>query len=1180
MYPLITEKPFVVFCQLTPSMKKLLIFLLILNGGFLQTVMAQETSRNRVLQATNSRYLNQLSQSLRAKAEEQKAAAREQALQENWLINERPAHGLVLELQRLSPGGRPIYYKTFNLEAAITTGTDRLAPRAELGLNLSGKDFEVGVWDAGSINEEHRELRGRVSIVDDSPFGTHDTHVAGTIAASGVNPEARGMAPEAFLRSYDFNNDNAEMAEEAANGILISNHSYGLLAGWQIVGDGSGWRWFGDESISSIEDYKFGYYSEDDSRVWDDITYNAPYYLVVKAAGNDRTDVGDGSGAPPDGPYDILEPKSVAKNILTVGAVDRIPDGYRSPDDVEMSSFSSWGPTDDGRIKPDLVGAGVNILSSVSESFDAYEEQSGTSMAAPNVTGSLVLLQELYARVNAGNYMKSATLKGLAIHTTRQASQNPGPTYEFGWGLLAADRAANVITRDDGETFQIREASIPNEGIRVFTVTSDGTAPLVATLSWTDVPGNPVAPTLDSDSLMLVNDLDMRIFSEDSTYLPWILDPANPGRRASRGDNFRDNVEKIEIPNPEPGEYTILINHKGTLVNDRQDFSLIVSAREPDLNLDTYYWIGNSGEWNDPDNWSLRSGGQPAGSVPGLENPVIFDEASFTGEAPLITIDADASAYNINWYATGGATFELQGNTLTINGSLDIEQPAVSFQNGLVNLSGQSSKGNYIRIAENALADVSLELNGINASWNLLSDLNTREINIQSGRLNVVDKTLNTASINVPVGFAQALNLSGSQVEGIRELRLNTNASVDFSNTTFRFSNPGADTLDYVLNGAGKELGRIIVGSGTALSVVGNNSISKLEVNGRLNLNGNNTIDSLSLGSNGELLLATGSTQRIMTDLSANGSAADLINIRSTGGVANLVADNEAARFCFDFISVENVSVSGLTPFVAGENSSLGPNTQGWIPGSCDNLLFANFSTDFLCPQGTAQFFDQSTGDPSTWTWRVEDPQFNNAELSGPNPSYTFRFPGTYLVTLTISNGESSSSRTREVVVPPNTSGLSVPEVILSGDSLFSSVTAPNYQWYRDGQAIDGANSRSLQLSGSDDVGSFAVEVSNGDCRFIAAPLLINSLHENTSDRGISVYPNPLEKELRISLDAFSRSVSIDLYSPSGIKLISRVVDMTTYGDEITIPTSTLSKGVYILQISSGEEVRSFRLIK
>jgi PKD repeat protein len=1151
-------------------------------SGLLAQNISTSKGKADVLDATNRQYLKQLAGNLKQKSVADRLRAEEIAFQQNWLIDDLPAHGIVMRLQRLNSNGQPIYYKTYNLEAAITTGTHRLQPRSDLGLNLTGKGYTVGVWDAGSINEEHRELRGRVNIVDDSPFGTHDTHVAGTIGATGINPDARGMANEVTLTSYDFNNDNAEIAEEAAEGMLISNHSYGLISGWQVVQDGSGWRWFGDESISTIEDYKFGYYSDDDSRVWDDIAYNAPYYLIVKSAGNDRTDVGDGSGAPADGPYDILDPKSVAKNILTVGAVERIDNGYRNPSDVVMSDFSSWGPTDDGRIKPDIVAAGVNIFSSVSDAFDAYEEQSGTSMSAPNATGSLILLQELYARVNSGDFMRAATLKGLAIHTARQATENPGPTYEFGWGLLAADRAAIHITREDDENFQIRESTLTNGGIRVFTVSSDGTAPLVATLSWTDVPGNPVAPTLDSDSLMLVNDLDMRVFSEDSTFLPWILNPANPSRPASRGDNFRDNVEKIEIPNPEPGEYTIVINHKGSLENNRQNFSLIVSSQAPSTNLTPYYWIGNSGDWNDPANWSTRSGGQPANAVPGIDNPVIFDNASFSNPNPTITFGADAEAYNINWYTETPVTFDLLGNVLNVNGSIDIGQSGVDFNNGMLRFTGQSSKGNYIRIPENALADVDIEINGINARWNLLSDLSTQNITIQGGGLSVVDRALRANNIDVPLGFDQDLNLSGSVVSGLQSINLNQNLSADFSNATLNFVSSGGEA-DFVLNGAGKSLGTIVVGANSNLQINGDNRFSKLRVAGGLKLNGNNVIDTLEMTAQGDLVFQGGTTQRINNEFNGIGSADNMIQISAEGGgVANLIAENETARYCFDFISVQNVSVSGITPFVAGDNSELGSNTNGWIPGNCDNLLFANFEADFLCPQGVATFIDQSTGDPVSWTWNFDDPQFSGQDIDERNPEYQFRFEGTYTVTLTISNGETTSTRTREIVVPPNTSGLTVPEVVLNGDSLFASVAAPAYQWYKDGSPIEGANQRALPLGTDPDIGSYTVEISNQECRFISEALLVNAVLSSETAKDISIYPNPAEELLRISFGS-SRSgddIKVDIFSIDGNKVLGHVQKANALSDDLQIPIQYLRSGTYIIQIRQGDRLYSSRLLK
>ncbi len=106
------------------------------------------------------------------------------------------------------------------------------------------------------------------------------------------------MAPNASLRAFDWNSDLAEMAAEAASGALVSNHSYGFARGWY------GGSWYGTPSISTQEDYKFGFY-DSYAQAWDLVAYDAPYYLIVKSAGNDRNDCGDGT-YPCDGPYDCI----------------------------------------------------------------------------------------------------------------------------------------------------------------------------------------------------------------------------------------------------------------------------------------------------------------------------------------------------------------------------------------------------------------------------------------------------------------------------------------------------------------------------------------------------------------------------------------------------------------------------------------------------------------------------------------------------------------------------------------------------------------------------------------------------------------------------------------------------------------------------------------------------------
>lgn len=325
--------------------------------------------------------------------------------------------------------GLPVYITTFNAGAAVTTGVDQLRAGGPLGLNLEGEGMVIAVWDAGRV-KDHVEFTGRILTNQSLELSDHSTHVAGTIAATGLQPSAKGMAPKAKLSLWDFVSDDSEMASLAKadqTSLLFSNHSYGVVLGY--IQDEDGWSWTGNSSISTQEDYRFGFYTSK-SRTIDQIAFNAPYYTIVWAAGNDRSDTGDGSHpAPPDGNggtgFDSIGPEGSAKNNITVGAVLKVPD-YTGPSSVVMSAFSSWGPTDDGRIKPDLVAAGVSIFSTgvTPSGDDTYSFAQGTSMAAPNATGSLALLQELYRDLHAGNYMKAATLKALAIHTAREAGLN------------------------------------------------------------------------------------------------------------------------------------------------------------------------------------------------------------------------------------------------------------------------------------------------------------------------------------------------------------------------------------------------------------------------------------------------------------------------------------------------------------------------------------------------------------------------------------------------------------------------------------------------------------------------------------------------------------------------------------------------------------------------------------
>lgn len=530
------------------------------------------------------------------------------AQQKGWELVMKSKNGNIAYLTGVDAGGYPQYTITeSNIAAAATIGTSQLWPGGSTGLALNGGSNAVknklAVWDGGKVLNTHVELTGRVTQRDGATaISDHATHVAGTLVASGVNPLAKGMSfGQQELYAFDFGNDNSEMLNEAAN-LLVSNHSYGEIAGWYFNDGASPARWEFRGRFGENEDYKMGYYS-DKTQLWDSIAYNAPYYLIVKSAGNKRNENGPAEGANywrynasgvmenagprPSGlssnnSYDIIPSYGTAKNLLSIAAVNPIPNGYSKASDVVMSTFSSWGPTDDGRIKPDVSADGVNLFSSIGTSNTAYDIYSGTSMASPNASGSLLLVQEYYNRLHTGTFLRSSTLKALIIHTADEAGTSPGPDYQFGWGLMNVAKAAAVITADN-TTDRIHENVLTQGQTYTQTVIASGRGPLVATIAWTDPKGD-VEPSnspsaLNNPAKKLVHDLDLVIKKGATVYRTWRLDPSVPSAPATNGDNNTDNVEKVVIEDVVPGEtYTIEITHKGILQRSSQAYGLIISG--------------------------------------------------------------------------------------------------------------------------------------------------------------------------------------------------------------------------------------------------------------------------------------------------------------------------------------------------------------------------------------------------------------------------------------------------------------------------------------------------------------------------------------------------------------------------------------------------------------------------
>ncbi len=506
----------------------------------------------------------------------------------------------------------------------------------------------------------------------------HGTHTTGSVLSNGKwragDPSPgtvgryAGMAPRARLV--------AQAGLDVAAGVVYLHLNDALTSGANLTSNS--WGDPGSHGAYTALSRNYDLYTRD---------------ADVNLAGNQQILSVIASGNEANG--GVREP-AVAKNVLTVGAVGDDRNGH--PSDT-IADFSSRGPTNDGRQKPDIVTPGEDVMSH-GMGATSYTGNSGTSMATPLAAGSAALVAS-YWNLTYGTSPSPALLKALLINGAQGIPTESYPNSAQGWGRL---RVANSVkapgqflwTQEEDPSFVIQtgfSASYP--------VTLDSQGTLKVTLAWTDAAGaaNDPVPAL-------VNDLDLRVRSPSGIWY-WGNQFSGDVSVIGGGADRRNNVEGLLLPTAEAGEWTVAV--QGFDVPEGpQDFVLVIRG-------DTASAVGAPTlDFLDLEATSLTVGGTL------IEGEEVTFSGSFsnTGTKPAV---------GIFWHvlANGGEVSSGLVATLT---------------------DGQSAQVEGSWIADRGLTEVVLEVDPVNDLFELSEANNAANATITIGHYGVLLR-MGTASL-------------------------------------------------------------------------------------------------------------------------------------------------------------------------------------------------------------------------------------------------------------------------------------------------------------------------------------------------------------------------------------------------------------------------------------------------